>query len=477
MDDGGDDLERRLREVLRSQRLSISPDPHALSRVRERARRRQRRRALANGAAALAVVAVVGSAVALRPHGAGPAVVGDHQLTSSAFASSPAASDAVSPSPSAAIVPSVAASDAVELPGVEASPTSISSTDPTTAPTRFDALSVSAISTDNWWVLGYSTTTYADETASEGFLARTTDGGGHFTIGRPDLPIANPQMRPPPGAMFVSSIRFGNPDAGWAFGPALYSTTDGGTSWSPEPGIVGAVVDLVAADDVAWAVVDLSQPGMPTPPPSVGPDARYAIYSTAYGDAVQHWTRVRLPFELGATQPSLVDQDGTVTMLAAGPPTTSDHDHVLIALPGKTFSDHVGPCSQGLGGSLSSSKEAVWAACRDGTSEHLAVSTDRGASWRSTSEHFGDSEAGGLGAIDDRTAIVYNVATNGLTRLSADGGRVELPNAVGGDATRSSFIGFTNPATGFAVVDEHDGSNLWRTTDGGLHWNAVTIGP
>ncbi|MGH8890160.1 MAG: WD40/YVTN/BNR-like repeat-containing protein [Acidothermaceae bacterium] len=476
MDDGSDDLERRLRNVLRSQRLSIEPTANALARIHEGARRRQQRRSATSAIAGVVVVAIVASAFALHPRGASSVTADNHQ----AIASSPGLpSPAPNPSasrPMGAPIASPVTSLAIESATPKASLPLMSASDASNAPTVFNALSVSAISTNDWWVLGYSTTTYANETASAGILAHTIDGGVHFTVGQPELPVANPLMRQPAGAMFVASIRFGDANDGWAFDTALYSTTNGGSSWSAVSGIPGAVVDLVAANGVAWAVVDLSQTGMPTLPPSLASDAHYAIYSTPYGNSPQHWARVAMPFELGAAQPSIVDQDGTVTVLASGPFRDSDLDHALVAAPGRAFTDHVGPCLQELGGSLSNSSTAVWGSCLTGSSTEIAVSTDRGASWRPTGAHFGNAGPGGIGAIDTKSAILYNIATSSLTRLSANSGRVELADAIGKGATGSSFIGFTNLASGFAIIRYHDGSSeLWRTTDSGLHWSVVRL--
>ena len=150
------------------------------------------------------------------------------------------------------------------------------------------------------------------------------------------------------------SIRFANANDGWAFGNAdsntIYVTTDGGVSWSADSQIPGYVIDLVAANGHAFAVVST------TPYNTVDP-ASYAIYTTGYGQGAQQWTRVSLPIDLGSTIPSIVDQDGTVTVMASGPSRAGNNGHVLIATPGKPFTDHAGPCSQDLGGELSNSAQ------------------------------------------------------------------------------------------------------------------------
>jgi len=353
----------------------------------------------------------------------------------------------------------------------------MSASDASRAPTVFTPVSVTAISTDDWWVLGYSMTTYADGYSGGGAtVLRTLDGGRHFAqVGSPGVLVARAPMSRPSGTPTVSDVRFGNATDGWAYGNALYSTTDGGRSWSAVSGIPGAVVDLVAANGVAWAVVDLSQTGMPTPPPSLDPNSKYAIYSTPYGNSPQHWTRAVMPFDLGAARPSIVDQDGTVTMLVSGPLRDDDRDHVLIAAPGKEFIDHVGPCFQELGGTLSNSKDAIWASCPTGHAAGLLISTDRGANWHSyLGPAFFPDPGTGIAAIDDHDAVVLDTGRGSLRHISTNG-----PESISTTPVSDVvvfFIGFTDPTTGFAIGSGHEGpTELWRTTDGGLRWSVVEV--
>jgi len=470
---GDDNLERRLRDVLHSRHLAIAPDANALARIHERAQRRQRRRTASATIAGVAVIAAVASALVLRPH-SGPGVTADnHQVVASASigwhplvpTASLGAPDSMRPSafakgsPSNAALPSMSASNASD------------------APTVFNPVSVSAISTDDWWVLGYSMTTYSDGTSGGGaVIVHTTDGGQTFSdAGNPGVMAAQAPMPYPAGTLTVSDIRFGNANDGWAYGQTLFSTTDGGASWSAVDGIPGGVVELVAANGVAWAIVDLSAFVSPTPPPSVAPGERYAIYSTPYGKGAQHWTRVMLPIELGDTQPSIADQDGTVTVLASGPVSAGNHGHALVALPGKEFGDHRGPCSQDLGGNLSNSKAAIWASCPTGHDSALWISTDRGMTWHPTGTSIPDPVRA-IGAFEDQNAIVYDADKAGLSQVTGAGSMTEIAGPAGTDIAGANFIGFTNPSSGFAVVQMRNGtSELLRTTDAGQHWPAITL--
>jgi photosystem II stability/assembly factor-like uncharacterized protein len=327
-------------------------------------------------------------------------------------------------------------------------------------------MSVSAVSVDKYWVLG------SDDCDGIRCLAlkMTSDGGKTFTsLAAPALAAA-PDGRGAKG-WIAGAIRFGNSTMGWSLGGAgpesyFFQTTDGGKSWSRVTSIPGKVLDLVAADGKAWAVVLLS--------PENSTTQRFAIYSTPYGNSAQKWSLVALPLkDLGGNAPSIVVQNGIVTILASGPSQASARDHVLIAKAGSGFTDYQGPCSRDLGGRLSNSVKAIWAVCPTGMMAGLYVSTDRGATWQAQKNSVELANSVAVGAIDDQHAMV--MTPDGLLRVGADGSSQKTDAPVG-DAVNAEFIGFTNESTGFAIIDEQGGtSRLLRTIDGGLHWSVVTF--
>jgi hypothetical protein len=463
-DPGDDELERRLRDVLHSRGLGVPVPPDAIDRIHTGAHRRQRRRMAASAtaaAAAVAVVAVAAIGVGLRPAGRGSTVV--------AASSSPVASPTASPVPLPLIVSG--SPGVVSSPPVAASSEAVfASTPPTPV---FNPVSVSAISVNDYWVLGYTQTGVTSSTT----VMKTTNAGKTFTtVGSPAAIIAT-FSRGPRGSntKMISDIRFGDANNGWAYGDNLFATTDGGTSWSEVTGMPDAVVDLVASNGVAWALVDLSAGAASSTP------SRYALYSTPYGNGVQRWARVQLPIDLGATQPSIVDQDGTVTVVASGPARSSNLDHALVATKGGAFSDHVGPCSQDLGGDLSNSASGIWAVCPTGSLAGVAVSSDRGATWTSVPNlpppSFPNPGAGGVGAIDSKHAVLSDLATGGLLLVTVGGSPVQITSVQTSVGAGTEFIGFTTPSDGFAIVPRQPTpSQLWRTTDGGQIWSVVNLG-
>jgi photosystem II stability/assembly factor-like uncharacterized protein len=92
-------------------------------------------------------------------------------------------------------------------------------------PAGFRAQSVSWPSAAEGWVLGAVPCAGGACTA----VAHTTDGGASWSLtGAPAAPLA------PSGEHGVTSIRFAADGLhGWAYGPDLYATSDGGTSWQP----------------------------------------------------------------------------------------------------------------------------------------------------------------------------------------------------------------------------------------------------
>ncbi len=338
---------------------------------------------------------------------------------------------------------------------------------------------MSAVGLNDYWVLGYTTTKTSDGFGITTTVRQTTDGGQHFTTDTtPPAIVGQAPIKGASGATTISQIRFGDAKDGWVFGSALFSTTDAGASWTAVNGIAGGVVDLVAANNTAWAIVQTASSSGASP--SAVSD-QYALYSTSYGKGAQSWSPVALPVSLGPTTPSIVDQDGTVTLMASGPSRAGNKVHVLIGTAGKPFTDHVGPCEQDLGGTMSNSKKAIWAECPTGTQAGLYISTNAGATWTANAANNAAKiqviSGAALGAIDETTAVVFDAANQRLSKIAGPSG---VPGGVPTSATSISdvtFLGFTTPAVGFAITVGEDGTTtqLLRTMDGGATWPAVTF--
>jgi hypothetical protein len=328
----------------------------------------------------------------------------------------------------------------------------------------FDPVSVSAVSVNDYWVLGYTTAKSGSDLSINTTVMRTTNGGQSFTaVGSPDAPVAQAPEKGAAGGVTVSDIRFGDANNGWAYGGGLFQTTNGGASWTAATGITGDVVDLVASNGTAWAIVDTA--------PNANPD-QFALYSTPYGSNVQRWAQVQLPFELGAVQTGLVDQDGTVTLLAGGPSRAGDVGYVLVGSATTAFTGYAGPCLNDRGGSLSNSKTGIWAFCPTGSTADFSLSVDGGRTWRKVASYETDPSTAQIGAISNTSAVAGDFT--GLQLLTSAGVSAPVQTPPGG--TGFSFIGFTNTTVGVAIAQTQSGDQLWRTTDGGQTWSVVDFG-
>ena len=113
------------------------------------------------------------------------------------------------------------------------------------------ALSATFISDEDAWAL-------ADE-ANAAVVLQTTTRGQHWSqVGV--VPAA-------PNDTGVTQIRFADAKDGWAFGPVLYATHDGGATWDAVS-LPGDVLSLEAADGIVWVVVGGCLGAVPCSPPS-----------------------------------------------------------------------------------------------------------------------------------------------------------------------------------------------------------------
>ncbi|HTC68829.1 MAG TPA: hypothetical protein VK662_04615 [Acidothermaceae bacterium] len=460
-----EEFERRLRDVLSSRGLGVPVPPDALDRVHAGARRRQQRRSAAAVFAGVAVIAVVAGAIGLSSGGGNGSTATASKRTPDTFAAlsastNPLVSTVPSSEAPAISSPAVAASTALPSPPSSAVP-SVAPAIPTTypspgsaVPATFSPLSVSAISTKTFWVLGTQQCAQLSCTA----IVQTTDGGSHFTeVAAPHaatITIDN-------STRVVFGLRFADSDNGWAYGEALWTTSDGGATWTDTSLPAGAVHDLGAAHapgavaGTVWAVVQ------PSPFTS-----GYELWSAPYapGTGTGAWQQVDLGSDPpGTSVPSLAVQGADAYLIAADAKNVT---HLYVASSGVATTVLAAPCSP-AGNDLSAGVGSLWTVCApNGPKGALdaKVSTDGGKTW----QNVVSSSSSYIGGVDAKTAFADN--GSGLVKLSTSGQAQTLtsPQATNG----FSFIGFTDAKTGFAL-SQPDPTRLWRTTDGGTTWSVV----
>lgn len=481
-DDELDPLDRWLNQ----QGRPLPPPPGTFELISKRARRRKVRKALVSVASAAAVAAAVGIAIPLsstlhlttKPTGVNLAA----GASASASASkAQAARNGVSKRPAApATTPAPG--------GSSSAPAARQPSGGGYLPPNFRPTSVTWDSTSSGWIIGPAGTPGHCANANPDIctsVARTTDSGRTW------------HGLPAPTTTGVTGLRFLNGSYGWAFGPQLWATSDGGASWHQVNTGGRAVTDLETVDGRAYALFASCGTPAGASGPSVTDCASYTLETTAAGSG--SWTPVSgVPAGLGgASSPAsaviglagatvttqatgyLIAPDG---MLYAGPVNGGAWHSVsaLPCLPG-------GPLASGqpggvllapMGATASGSVRLALACSLPGGSQGYGtvayVSDDGGASW--TRQGAGTSGTSYLGQPQSLTAVATGGGTlilgttSGIYRLppgaaswqraSVDG----LPSGQGG----ISYVGMTSPAQGVALVPGQ--ATVWMTTDGGQSW-------
>src|SRR5271170_749568 len=178
----------------------LPPRPGTFELIKRRARRRRYRRlAVGAGAAAVIVAAAVTVPQVVNLRVVNPATATGAARTSTAV---PSASGGTASTATRSVQPIAPA--------------------PGPVPGNFRPTSVTFIGTDTGWVIGQAGTPGHCATRYCTSIARTDDAGKTWAG------VPAPVTGPADGSTGVSQVRFLNADNGWAFGPELFATHDGG---------------------------------------------------------------------------------------------------------------------------------------------------------------------------------------------------------------------------------------------------------
>lgn len=419
-----DELEADLRRLLADPGHRLPDTLVPLEGVHAGARRRKARRqafAAVAGATAgvLGVVAFVG--INHLTQGTGPANAGATGRT-----------------------PVVPSSAAVTLasPDTSATPTSVVGPGPAVStaqavPADFTPVSVTAISSNSWWVLGRG-----------GQIVSTSDGGKSFSY------VSGPATSKLPAG--ATQLRFDTDGFhGWAVSGSgngssggLSRTTDGGVTWSKEP-LSGSVGTVELGGGKAYALVVKG--------------STWAVWETA-ADGSTAWQEAG---SLGSlpTQPLIAVQSGNAIVADTSAGTIRTW---VFGPTSHTSSDQ--PCDASLGATtISATVGGVWLTCATGTADGLWRSDD-GTIWAGVSGGSGSASRMVVGAIDKSTAAVgqpdgqiYVVSLAGENRKAKGPFDAQAP---------WTYIAFTNKTAGFAI---DDAGRMLRTDDGGMSWTQITF--
>jgi hypothetical protein len=501
-DDELDPLDRWLNQQVRP----LPPPSGTFELITRRARRRKIRKAVLSVASAAVVAAAVGVAV---PLGMSLSLNGTSTNSSLASGPSPAPSAGVSQSPlgTGAKEPTAAAS---APPAVTASESATAA--PTAAATKASYLppdyipsSVTWDSLTTGWVLGPAGTPGkcgAQQDSSVCTSIAVTHDGGKTWSGRP-APTTNA----------VTGLRFLNGTYGWAFGPELWATDNGGTSWHQVDTGNLSVPQLETINGRAYALFAdcRSIDG--------NPDAACTSYTlkTAVAGS-DDWTPVGgVPAGLtggsadftqaagqqdaailelagaAATQPAtgyLVAPDGT---LYAGPlDGTAWHKVALLpCLPGPGNGGAGQPTALQLtpfGTTSVSGAAGLALVCRPPATGDTSVyrSTDNGSTWTGQTGLASlptTSMPSSLTSLPDGTLVLAalstsgQAATGGIYLLSAGGTQWQQASVSdpSGKTDGFTYVGMTSATQGVALGGNPDLHAIWITVDGGQTWQVRPI--
>ena len=333
-------------------------------------------------------------------------------------------------------------------------------------PADFQPASATFTSPKAGWLLGSATCAGAPCAA----IVRSTDGGLTWAgIPAPDAAFVAGGV----GSAGVSGLRFADALNGWAFGPELWSTHDGGTTWR-RVSLPGSTSNLevmtmeTAAGAVHAVYFDGGGSGLLTIATSpVATDAWVASPTTVELGAgpVPHPQMV-----LSGTAGWLIEVDRAViggARLVSGawtawtPPCLTVNGPATLAAASST--DLVAACDVGL-----------WS---DPKGVHVFLSPDGGATFSEAASKVPVTGIDAVGAPTARTALVAGTVSGpGSTIVGSFDGGATWAQVHAFRASGSLALGFMTAQDGFALSSSGDGvSELLMTHDGGQTWATVAI--
>lgn len=267
-------------------------------------------------------------------------------------------------------------------------------------------------------------------------------------------------------------MRFADERDGWAFGPDLWSTHDGGGHWTqvtvPGTSSTASVVDLAtAAGMVHAALFDGAVKLADSPVDAEG----WTLSATAVAFGAGPVPRAQLVIQ--GTGGWLIEVDRVVVGAAR--------------LSGGRWAPWTPPCSQSGGDAqlAAATPTDLFAVCNEGVYSsgppvtRAYRSSDGGATFIQAAATVPATGSGAAAVASGapRSAIVAAVGATGATVLlltTDGGGSWNVVYSFGGQRMVSD-LGFTSANQGVVIAGDGTAATLLMTFDGGLHWAPVAL--
>jgi hypothetical protein len=491
-----DPLDRWLDQQVRP----LPPPPGTFELISKRARRRRMRRAVVSVAGAAAVAAAIGVAV--------PLSTSLHLNTTSTSAGLAAGPDKTAAPTQTTLgtankEPSPSGTSGASAASAAPTTTSLGPDSPGWLPSDFMPSSVTWDSLTTGWVLGPAGTAGhcgAQQDSSICTSIAITHDGGQTWSGVPA-----------PQTTDVSGLRFLNASYGWAFGPELWATDDGGSQWHLVPTGTSSVPQLETVNGRAYALfADCRNI-------DGNPDAACTSYTlktaVAGGD---DWKPVGgVPANLtggSADYTQATGQADSAILELAGATGTQPATGYLVAPDGTLYAGPLDgsawhqvatlPCAPGPGtggggrpaalqltpdGTSSSGESRLAMVCYQaaGTTT-VYVSNDNGVTW---TEQAGVASMpattmpASLTSLPDGTLILAayprsgQVAGGGIYLLAPGAARWQAASLSDSSGAKYGFtyVGMTSATQGVALGGNPGLHAIWMTVDGGQTWTVRPI--
>jgi hypothetical protein len=380
-------------------------------------------------------------------------------------------------------------------------------TTPGYLPPNFQPYSVTWVSLSTGWIMGPAGTPGhcgAQQDSSICTSIARTDDGGLTWSGLPAPPVGGPEA-----LTGVTGLRFLNASYGWAFGPELWATDNGGESWHQVNTGSSSVTDLETINGRAYALFGDCYQVSPAGGDKIAHCGSYTLETaTARSDT---WTPVGgIPADLAA--PAGEQEGGSAGLQLTGATSATPATGYLVAPDGMLYEGPLDgsawhqvatlPCTPGSAELDGLPQHAILTAdgvtpggqtrlalvCVSSTQASSVVyrSSDNGANWTEQTS-LGSTSASLIGLPQSLTALPNGTlilatepggsATGGIYLLLLGASKWQAAPLSDSSAATYGFtyVGMTSPLQGVALSDNPSLHEIWMTTDGGQTWQAYPI--